>query len=519
MLHESGILIIDKIIYMAKTLLLLMIFLVSCVGGTFAQQQKKCWYIDYEQWNVNTPALHILCGNDASFNTGDEITLEMWVRAYTFGENRKVLGKVDSDGSSFNNGYVMGFQNLNVYTEIWNPSTQVITYGSAGPIPIDSAFVHMVTTYSSQTGFMIDYINGVKVGENPVFPANAIAANDAEFMIGSAPWDPLAYQFYGALDEVRVWNVARTQAQIQTTMFKELQGDEVGLVAYYNFNTAADNVVPDMSLNENTGYLQNASDASWSWAPSHAPVGDARMYSMSEPVAAWSGKTGEEFNYAVTENGFSIIAEIGRKEFEKYALFAHNDQQGVSTENEPQGTHQNYMRTAREWYVNQAGSPLASVFINLEEAADGGDVIPTTTEKTHYALMYRNSTDEDYKAIAFPTQVYQNNLIFNNIRLRDAYFCLGYSESSFELDLSGLTFNSDLSAVIVYPNPTNEKFIINNATGSEVSVVNLQGQVCMQFSVDSDSYTCAVEHLPTGIYIVNMIRHGSVLSKKLIIQN
>lgn len=487
-----------------------------CMGSA-QNPDKKCWYIDYYQWNENTPALHILCGNDDAFNTGDELTLEMWVRAYTFGENRKVMGKIDSDGSGFNNGYVMGFQNLNVYTEIWNPTTQVITYGSAGPIQIDSAFVHMATTYSTNSGMMRDYINGVKVGETQIFPANPIEANNAEFMIGAAPWDPFAFQFYGALDEVRVWNVERSQEQLQKYMFQELQGDEEGLVAYYNFNTAYDNVVPDMSQNNNTGILQNASDLSWSWAPSHAPVGDLKMYDLHDRVAAWSGKLGEEFNYAMSNSGLSVIADIQRKEFEKYVLFAHDGENGTSTQNEPDGNHQGFQRTHREWYLNQSGNPELSVFLNLGDAAGEGTPLPQTEEKDHYALLFRENKDMDFIAIAFPNQIYQDNLIFNNLILQDGYYTLGYSESSFEL-VTDIT-NAIFQQVMIYPNPANAYFTIANAPGSFMHLYNLSGQIVMRKNISQPMEKVNTKHLPSGIYIIKLQHNNHQQNQRIVIQN
>jgi len=41
----------------------------------------------------------------------------------------------------------------------------------------------------------------------------------------------------GKMDEIRIWNTARTQAEIQTTMRTELAGTEANLAAYYNFGT------------------------------------------------------------------------------------------------------------------------------------------------------------------------------------------------------------------------------------------------------------------------------------------
>jgi hypothetical protein len=42
--------------------------------------------------------------------------------------------------------------------------------------------------------------------------------------------------FAGTLDEVRIWNIARTPAELRSTMFSPLQGSETGLVAYWNMN-------------------------------------------------------------------------------------------------------------------------------------------------------------------------------------------------------------------------------------------------------------------------------------------
>jgi len=302
------------------------IYILILVPGLFSMNVMsqtsagKCWNIDYETWNINQPQLHIDCGNNDAFNVGDELTLEVWIRAYTFGENRKVMGKIDSDGNLYDNGYVLGFQNLNVYTEIWNPTLQQIPYANTGPIPQDSAFVHIASTYSTSSMKLSDYINGQLVSVVDVFPPNPISANEAVFLIGAAPWGPNSYQFYGTLDEVRVWNKARTEAELAEYMFKELKGDEDGLVAYYNFNSAYDTIVPDMSLNDNTGELRNSDDPCWSWADSYIPVGDDKMYDMVGPVAAWCGRLDEDFNVANSVSGLSVFTDIQEKEFNKYLL-------------------------------------------------------------------------------------------------------------------------------------------------------------------------------------------------------
>ena len=58
--------------------------------------------------------------------------------------------------------------------------------------------------------------------------------------------------FSGLIDEVRIWNIARTQRQIQATMNTTLAGQEEGLVGYWNFD---DGTAKDLSPNGNDGTL------------------------------------------------------------------------------------------------------------------------------------------------------------------------------------------------------------------------------------------------------------------------
>ena len=62
----------------------------------------------------------------------------------------------------------------------------------------------------------------------------------------------------GALDEVRVWNVARSLSQIQQGMYNALVGNETGLVAYYDFNqgiAGGNNSTINVALDRTTNVL------------------------------------------------------------------------------------------------------------------------------------------------------------------------------------------------------------------------------------------------------------------------
>ena len=64
---------------------------------------------------------------------------------------------------------------------------------------------------------------------------------------------PTQSPFVGQIDEVRIWNIARTEAEISTDMNKQLNGDEPGLVGYWKFDEETEGKIADTSPNKNDG--------------------------------------------------------------------------------------------------------------------------------------------------------------------------------------------------------------------------------------------------------------------------
>ncbi|MEN9973585.1 MAG: hypothetical protein RIS20_1932, partial [Bacteroidota bacterium] len=100
------------------------------------------------------------------------------------------------------------------------------------------------------------YINGTLAITNP--------APTAINITGPYQFGFIDNYYAGLLDEVRFWNVARTQTEIQATMNNELVGNESGLVDYYNFNQGVVNgnntsitTLLDNSAPANNGAITN----------------------------------------------------------------------------------------------------------------------------------------------------------------------------------------------------------------------------------------------------------------------
>lgn len=99
---------------------------------------------------------------------------------------------------------------------------------------------HIAIVYNEANGRMVFYKNGVAFTKTS---GVCIASSLVKFEIGSSQQAGTNYFFKGKISDVRVWNVERTQAQIQANMNIELTGEEAGLVSYYPFKQALPNDV------------------------------------------------------------------------------------------------------------------------------------------------------------------------------------------------------------------------------------------------------------------------------------
>lgn len=96
-----------------------------------------------------------------------------------------------------------------------------------------------------------------------------MVGTNGELRLGHAT-DPNRCHFNGLMDEVRIWSYARSAEEINSTMRRSLNGDENGLVSYWNFNENEGNRVFDQTDNQNNGAFRGNPQ----WVESDAPLED-----------------------------------------------------------------------------------------------------------------------------------------------------------------------------------------------------------------------------------------------------
>jgi len=112
-------------------------------------------------------------------------------------------------------------------------------------------FYHIALVANSGSAYC--YLDGVEIGSFS-YTWNS-GASQTPLRIGTIGVTTHDHFLDGAIADVRYWNTARTQQQIQDNMNKRLTGNETGLVAYWPINEGEGiTVYDDAGSNDGTVY-------------------------------------------------------------------------------------------------------------------------------------------------------------------------------------------------------------------------------------------------------------------------
>jgi hypothetical protein len=203
-----------------------------------------------------------------SLNVTNAFTLEAWVKIKgKGGVNPRLLSKRDASASDYSWGFFGNSKRM--HAELYFTDQTAFLGDISSAQLLDSTkwnqWYHLAMVWNSATGTITTYVNGVQ--DTIIRSASGIGLNKTltarsqRLTIGNTFYGGTfsVDNFNGNLDEIRVWNEARTFEQIFNTMNVELFGTEPGLVALWHLNEVAEGVVKDATPNHNNGTLKNGS--------------------------------------------------------------------------------------------------------------------------------------------------------------------------------------------------------------------------------------------------------------------
>ena len=216
--------------------------------NSFAQQNSLLF--DGINDKVTVPAT-------AAFNSANTLTLEAWINASQW-KSQAYQGTIIGKDATNQSGYVLrcgANGKLSFTVGIGSGWTEVLS----ASIMQTNRWYHVAGVFDN--GTMSIYINDSLVGTTTSAPiVTSVTGIDIGESTGYG-----GRVFQGLIDEVRIWNVARTQAQITANDTVDLPNNEPGLVAYYKFNQISGTTTPNeiTSTTNSLGTLVNFPTNPW----------------------------------------------------------------------------------------------------------------------------------------------------------------------------------------------------------------------------------------------------------------
>ena len=216
--------------FILKCIYFFLIF-VNLTGCGFAQDYS----IKFDGQND-----YVLIPDNSLLDLTQDYTLEAWIFPESFSWLAGIISKYHTNAA---NGYLLRLTNQSPYNGIG--FDELIT---ATNLLNANQWYHIAAVKEGANRKI--YING---SEYPLSgSALNVNVNNNPVRIGS---DYGGRYFDGRIDEVRIWDVARTQAEIAYSMENLPSGQELGLIAYYNFNSGTGDALFDQTNNGQDGSL------------------------------------------------------------------------------------------------------------------------------------------------------------------------------------------------------------------------------------------------------------------------
>ncbi|MEO6598925.1 MAG: LamG domain-containing protein [Polyangiaceae bacterium] len=133
------------------------------------------------------------------------------------------------------------------------PNIQIYDNGSADTtfkVPTatvkETGWFHLAMVWDAATMTIRGVINGVTPAGATKKLTAVLTTPASKLSIGYSPTFSGNGGFTGKIDEFRIWNVARSDAEIAASMNKQLTGKEAGLVVYYSFDEGTGTTSKDL---------------------------------------------------------------------------------------------------------------------------------------------------------------------------------------------------------------------------------------------------------------------------------
>ena len=404
---------------------------------------------------------------------GSSYTKEAWIHWRGGGLGNNILSGVANTAfwaPALGNGYYLAAGHNGAWTQVQDPNPLV---------PFQ--WFHVAVTYDESLGQMNLYKNGQLLSQAMNIPPH----NDPELFIGAYSG---AYTFQGKIDEVRIWDYARSMAEIRGNMCQKINGTEPGLVSYFRFDQTAGGFAENAMQAPNGQFFgfQNAV-----WQRSAAPIGTQSTYTYQNTnrlsIALASGDSLVLSNFTVPQFVHLYFTEEVPNVLQPSSghILVDNDRYfGLYYPDQSMDSF-----TLSYYYK---GNPFSMV------------------DEPRLGLLQRRNNAQPYWETVDNIEVdfVDNILKMNGNRYRE--YVLAIQENTVSTQIP------NVSNGILYPNPSTGFLFLKDLNVEQISIFNALGRKC--FEQNGQMSILDLSMLPSGLYFAEIRDlNGRINKQKLVL--
>jgi hypothetical protein len=271
------------------------------------------------------------------------------------------------------------------------------------------------------------YLNGVEQSLNG--GAQTVLSNSDPLRIGV---DYSSRYFHGAIDEVRIWNVVRTEQEIRENMHKTLDNTGSGLAAYWQFNDGNGSTLGN-SCGSHSGTLTNI-DLNSVWVSSTIPTGGGNSSSANGFTSGTANLNGTQI---ISTDDFDNPVNLVCTDIDR----SPNTTLGIS------GNVQNSYCVLKAYPASGTGGTPGTFTVNITFTLPEGSISEADQSSPSNLKLYRRESNAngDWALLASASGATSTTVTFEGIT-SFSQFIIGSETSPLPVELTSFTAASASSA-------------------------------------------------------------------------
>lgn len=467
--------------------------------------------------SVNANSLHFDPADDyvnagtalnASLSTSNKITVEAWARPSSFSPALGCIVGNYNTTSGNNMQFLIRRSSTNWQFFVGNSANGGYTSVASLVTPTINVWQHVAGVWNGTV--MSIYVNGVFSNSvSCTYSAMGVQSNQVWLGANSASGTE---NYHGFIDEVRIWNRALCQGEIQNNMNGELSLPQNGLLSYYKLNNGISGgtntlvtTAADSGPVNATGTLTNMSltGISSNWmAPGGIPFGvNAPLFTI--PSFSVAGTTNICLGNSTTLTASGASTYTWSTGANTASISASPT---VTTVYNVVGTSSNACQATVFSTVNV--NPLPVISVNSGSICSGNSFTITPGGAATYTIQGGN-------AVVSPTA----NATYT-VMGTSSLGCVSASAAVSSVTVvvcTGVAENVGvLNGTNLYPNPNKGVFTIELPIAANVSVINVIGKEILNKNIEAGKNTINLTDFSTGVYFVKVKSGESQVIYKVI---